>query len=440
MMTQEEYVDIPALRKQGWTLEQIGREVGYHPATVRQWLERGGPPPQRQADPDQLVIDQRWIKRIDQLLEGNKELLGTSIDRLLRAEGFEGSYPTLVRYLRQIRGPRKGLQAEVSVPIETDPGEEFQFDFSDCCDWGRMWDLGPLYCFAAILCFSRRRFWWFTDSLDRSHTLEGLVLFFTDIGGVPAIGRTDRMGCLGRSKGKVFAPFPESLEFAGYHGFALKACRSADAKRKGKIERPFRELKESFLQELVVTGEPTSIDELNRRAADWLERYVHPRPHRVTKVAPASRFEAEKHLFTALPRIRFDTARQEPRQVGQAVPLIEVDGVFYSVAPTLAGQLVQIRMPVGSSVIEIHHRGSLHVTHHQVAAGSQPVWDPAHRAQAEALALGRHRKPGPRPVDDGSNKAVQALDLGEGDYDVATPVLELFDPDHLGCGSDAGAR
>jgi len=29
-----------------------------------------------------------------------------------------------------------------------------------------------------------------------------------------------------------------------------------DAKRKGKVERPFRDLKESFLQELVVTGVP----------------------------------------------------------------------------------------------------------------------------------------------------------------------------------------
>lgn len=83
MMAQEEYVDIPALRHKGWTLEQSGEVVGYHPATVREWLKRGGPPAKRKADPDELVIDQRWVKRIDELLEDNQDLLGTSIDRLL---------------------------------------------------------------------------------------------------------------------------------------------------------------------------------------------------------------------------------------------------------------------------------------------------------------------------------------------------------------------
>ena len=34
MMSQEEYMqDIKPLRKQGWTLEEIGEHVGYHPAT-----------------------------------------------------------------------------------------------------------------------------------------------------------------------------------------------------------------------------------------------------------------------------------------------------------------------------------------------------------------------------------------------------------------------
>lgn len=85
-------------------------------------------------------------------------------------------------------------------------------------------------------------------------------------GGVPKLARTDRMGALGSSQGRRFVLHSPTLEFARHHGVEIKACQAGDAKRKGKVERPFRDLKESFLEELVVTGVPDSIDELNDRA------------------------------------------------------------------------------------------------------------------------------------------------------------------------------
>jgi hypothetical protein len=48
MLTQEKYMDVVALRKQGWTIGQIAESVGHHPATVSSWLKRG-PPPRRGA-------------------------------------------------------------------------------------------------------------------------------------------------------------------------------------------------------------------------------------------------------------------------------------------------------------------------------------------------------------------------------------------------------
>lgn len=138
-----------------------------------------------------------------------------------------------------------------------------------------MWGLGELHCFGALLCWSRRRHWWFAPSLDRPHTLEGLVRFFTDVGGVPALGRTDRMGALGVTRGGVFRFAPEAVDFARYHGFKLVACKAGDAKRKGKTERPFGELNASFMQEMALDP-PGSIAELNARAGRWLAAYVHP--------------------------------------------------------------------------------------------------------------------------------------------------------------------
>ena len=137
-MTQEEYMEAKALRAAGWSIKQIARHLGHHPQTVSGWLRNGGPPPKRKVPAEQLVIDERWRRRVVQLLDHNAELQGTSVMRVLAAEGYDGSYPTLARYLRSVRGPTRGI-VRLTMPIETGPAEEFQFDWSDCNRWARRW-------------------------------------------------------------------------------------------------------------------------------------------------------------------------------------------------------------------------------------------------------------------------------------------------------------
>src|SRR5207244_11894049 len=84
-------------------------------------------------------LDRRWRDRIDELLSAKPRLLATSIFEILKAERFAGSYPTVVRYVRDVRGPRFRAASTVSVPIETAPGEEGQFDWSDCNDCAEPW-------------------------------------------------------------------------------------------------------------------------------------------------------------------------------------------------------------------------------------------------------------------------------------------------------------
>jgi transposase len=260
MMTQEEFMDVVALRRQGWTITDIAAAVGRHPDTVAKWLGAGGPPAGRRVA--ETVIDQRWAGRIEELLGRNHNLLASSVYRLLVAEGFPASYPTLVRHLRGVRGPRRGRTTSATVPIETAPGEEAQADWSDCCDWGERFGLGPLHCFGAILCWSRHRFWWFAHSVDRAHSLEGLVRLFEDAGGVPGRVRIDNMGALVARAHPRLVLHPPAREFAAAHGFCFAGCWPGDAARKGKVERPFRELKEALLEELVLDP-PGSVAELN---------------------------------------------------------------------------------------------------------------------------------------------------------------------------------
>jgi transposase len=390
MMTQEEFMDVQAMKRQGLTAIEIAEATGYHRETIGDWLRNGGPSPIRRST-SAPAIDEQRAARIAELLRAAPRLLATSVFEILVAEGYEGSYPSVARHLNALRGPRFKAAAQVSTRIETGPAEECQFDWSDIGTWSREWGLGEVQCLSTILCWSRWRVWWFAPSIDQEHTFEGLVRAFEAFGGVPGVARTDRMGALGQSQGRRFTLHPPAAEFARFQGCEIRACRARDAKRKGKVERPFRDVKERFLEECQAQGPPQSIDELNARAASWLAERVHPRLHRTTGVAPAERLVVERELLGALPRRRFDTAYVEPRRVHVAVPQIEWRGVRYSVPPACLGQRVEVRQEVGEAAIEVRWAGETVAMHRVPGDGALEVWDASHWSAAQAAALGRTR-------------------------------------------------
>jgi transposase len=435
MMTQEEYVDaVLAGRRQGKTMKEIAEELGYHPATVSKWLKRDGPPPARGLAPAEKVIDERWAARLLELSKATEhKLLATSGFAIIRAEGFDGSYPSVARYLRDLRGPRFRAPATVSMPIETAPGEEGQFDWSDCSAWTSRWGLGDIQCFELVLCWSRYKTWWFTSSLDAEHTFEGLVAAYEEVGGVPKVSRTDRMGALGHSQGRRFRLHPPAIEFARWHGTELKACQARDAKRKGKCERPFRDLKETFLTELDALGPPSSVAELNNLGRAHLAERVHPRPHSTTGEAPITRLAVEREFLLSLPRRRFDTAYKEDRRVHPRLALVSWEGVAYSVPPELVGSKVTCRVEVDSGTLEIWWGGSIARRHCLSPGATEPVWHASDRSAAEAIALGRSRLPELSAAQLAEPPAPSSprLGLGEGDYDVEALDLRAR---YGGCG------
>lgn len=425
MMNQETYLKMHDLRAQGWTIAEIAAETGFHPETVSLWLRSGEPPTGRRVPDSSLVMNARWKERIATLIDGYPRLLGVSVHNKLRAEGFGGGYSTVTRELRSIRGPRFRAADGASMPIHTDPGEEAQFDFCDLSEWATRWGWPSLWCFGMILCWSRWRMWWFTTSQDRQHTFEGIARFFDAAGGIPAACRTDRMGALGRSQGRRFVLHPPTAGFAAHHATQITSCKARDAKRKGKVERPFRQLQETFLPEVEVDGIPADIAELNRRAERWLQTRVHAVPSRSTGEPPAARLVLERPFLSPLPRVRFDTDYVDTRRVHNIVPFISVDGGRYSVPPEILGQLVEVRRPVDATEFTVRYAGRTVITHQLSDAASHDiVWDPAHRAAVETIALGdrptpvRHLHVVP-PTD-----TLEQLELGDGNYDVDPPDLD----------------
>ena len=97
MMNQETYVKVQDLRKQGWTLEEIAAETGFHPSTISQRLKADGPPRGRRVPDAALVMNASWKARIATLIDRYPRLLGISVHNKLAAEGFTGGYSTVTR-------------------------------------------------------------------------------------------------------------------------------------------------------------------------------------------------------------------------------------------------------------------------------------------------------------------------------------------------------
>lgn len=108
MMNQETCVKVHELRRQGWTLDEIAAETGFHPSTISEHLKAEGPPARRQVPDAVLVMNARWKARTAELVTVYPRLLGVSVFNKLRAENFAGGYSTVTRELREIRGPGSG--------------------------------------------------------------------------------------------------------------------------------------------------------------------------------------------------------------------------------------------------------------------------------------------------------------------------------------------
>jgi len=123
MMTQEEFMDVMAMKRQGLSIKEIADETGYHPSTISKWLALGGPPAGRKST-STPVIDDWWSQRIAALIRSAPRLLATSVFELIKAEGYTGSYVTVARHLNALRGPRFNSAPNASTRIVTAPGEE----------------------------------------------------------------------------------------------------------------------------------------------------------------------------------------------------------------------------------------------------------------------------------------------------------------------------
>ena len=99
------------------------------------------------------------------------------------------------------------------------------------------------------------------------------------IGGIPHEILYDRMktDVIGEAGGGI-ACNRALIDFARHCGFQLKACRPYRAKAKGKVERPYRYIREDFF----LARSFRNLDDLNVQLQHWLDTVANPRVHATT--------------------------------------------------------------------------------------------------------------------------------------------------------------
>jgi transposase len=312
-----EIVMILELRRHGMSVSAIARQVGLDRKTVHKYIERGLEPPMDGRRPPRASKVAPFSRYLRERLAAFPQLTGRRLHRELREFGYTGGYSILTDFLRDIR-PIEPVPFEVR--FETPPGRQAQVDFAH---FRTVFTDEPateriIWLFSLVLGHSRMLWAHFGLNQDLPTLLRCQAAALEALGGVPEHILYDRMRT-------VFSrDDPEAghivynrtlLEFARHYGHLPKACKHYRAKTKGKVERPYRYIREDFF----LGRSFRNLDDLNQQLRQWLDQVANARVHATTRRVVAEHFAEERPTLQQLPA--------GPKPVGEAEEVRLVDGV-----------------------------------------------------------------------------------------------------------------
>ncbi|CAG0943061.1 hypothetical protein ANRL1_01191 [Anaerolineae bacterium] len=287
----------------------------------------------------------------------------------VEAQGYRGSYPIVQRYVQQIRPPKP---KPAFVRFETEPGQQGQVDWSP---FGRIHHLGQsrkLSCFALVLGYSRALYAEFTVSENLATLVQCHLNAFRYVGGIPRELLYDQMKTVVLSWSPDHIEWnPQFADFAKTFGFDPRVCRPRRAQTKGKIERPFGYIGDSFFAGLDI--EHLTLDELNTQLRYWLDHIANTRVHRTTQCVPFERLKEEKLL--PVPDRTYVVELVETRKSHKDCHL-DYQGNRYSVPFQYACRELTVRAQ--GDQLRIFDGEKLIATHTICPKKRQMITDPAH--------------------------------------------------------------
>ena len=279
------------LHRQGVSVSAIARRAGLDRKTVRKYLERGLEPPAYGPRPPRETKLAPFERYLRERVAAFPELTASRLLREIRDLGFTGGYTTVKDFLRDVRPSEP---AAFELRFETPPGRQAQVDFAH---FRTVFTDEPgteriIWLFSLVLGHSRMLWGRFVLHQDLPTLLRCHAAAFEALGGVPEQILYDRMRTVFRREDPEAGHIVFNrtlLEFANHYGYLPKACKPYRAKTKGKVERPFRYIREDFF----LARSFCNLDDLNKQFREWLDQVANARTHATTKRVVAEHFADE---------------------------------------------------------------------------------------------------------------------------------------------------
>jgi transposase len=368
-----ELVMILDLHRQGLSVSAIARHLCIDRKTVRSAIAKGLEPPKYKTRPPRARITDPFEPYLKERLAAYPGLTAMRLWREVKERGYAGGYSVLRDCVRDLRPPRT---AGFEVRFETPPGEQAQVDFAhfevEFAD-----DLGVkrvVWLFSMVLGYSRLIWGRFVVHQDLQSVLRCHIAALEAIGGAPREILYDRMktAVIGEDADGLVVYNRALVDLARHYGLQPRACRPYRPKTKGKVERPFRYIREDFF----LGGSFRNLDDLNAQLRHWLDTVANPRVHATTQRVVNEAFAEEKLALKPLPFAPYRTVLKLERRISHE-GMVSVGGNLYSVPDTTRRRILDIH--VLADEIRIFEAGALIASHAPLEGRDQRRLDLAHR-------------------------------------------------------------
>ena len=394
MLTQEDDVEIHALARRGWSKSAIARHTGRDRKTVAKYLAGNGPARERQPsclEPYRAYLEARFVD--------DPHVRASVLFEELVPLGFDRSYPTLVREIRELDlrpvcDCCKAGGVKVTVGLDHEPGEELQLDWLELHEtpWSE-----EAYVLVGALSHSGRVRGVFADGMAFAHLIEALDGVLRRLGGTAKSWRTDRMATVvypGTDRLR-----PEAAAAAKHYGVTVAVCPANRPQRKGVVEKAIDYVTQSWWRAAPVSTPAEAQADLDR----WCVAVSDRRRRGQSTVGELAASEP----LLSLPELAFPAEHQAERVVADDA-LVAFESNRYSVPPSYAAQTVTVRARLGEMHLAIYSQAGRRIARHRravldafttkKACPRKPNRPPGERALAEAARL-RGKTPGGVVVD-----------------------------------------
>ncbi len=357
MLTQENDVDVHALKRQGWTVSAIARHLGHDRKTIRAYLYDGRVAGQRApaasaADPLEAFVD--YLRQ--RLADDPHVWAVVLFDEVVRL-GFDRSYPTFTKGLRAHRlrphcEPCSASTGRDHTVIEHPPGEEVQWDWVELPDPPAAWQAGPhAHLLVGALSSSGRWRAVLAETEQHAHLVEALHAVSGRLGGLPRAWRFDRMATVANpNTGRVTASF---AAVAKHYAVQVALCPPRHGNRKGVVEKANHSAAQRWWRTL---ADDVTVEQAQASLDAFCARVGDTRLRRRDGIATSVGVLADAEPLAALPPAFPATTTVDRTVTAQA--LVHFRGNTYSVPPGLAGTTVQVRHRLGTHTLDIATTGT----------------------------------------------------------------------------------